>query len=270
MLYFIAEDSNSAHTFWINVLDIFAKEYIEIKTNLYGAEVYGNRSLESKVDNALNKTKAGDVLFVAFDNIGTPLVSGGDAFDSGDFILNTDSKCRGKKVEFLFTKYFCFEEVYITYEELEEMCRKEGDIKLADVIRYVKTHIVNGTDYFNKRDEHVNDLISMVNDAGVNKEHFSDALLYQATKSLKHGIFKISKKRGEFGDCWINDCAVFRDKKQNTRLGKNLEYFCRHCVYCLRDSSTKQKLTDLDRRSILKYTSEDFDKMGIFTIDSRT
>jgi len=45
MIYFIAEDSNSAHTFWVHVLETFADAYTEVNTDAQGRKAYGNSSL---------------------------------------------------------------------------------------------------------------------------------------------------------------------------------------------------------------------------------
>lgn len=254
MIYFIAEDMNSAHKFWKTVLDTFSTKYVEINKNDKGQIVYGNTSLDSKVDIALKVIKPGDTLFVAFDNIGSPLTPNNQAFDAGDFINNTNAKCMMKQVNFYITNYYCFEEIYITYDELEDMCKKDGNSKLAEVINHVKTQIYNNREYFDKNNTYIKYVISIAKDAGKNKEHFTNVLLYQATKSIEHGYFAISKKKGGFGICWINDCNIIINKN----MGSNLNYFCYHCKYSLKKRGVKEKLVDLNKRTILKYASTNF------------
>ena len=262
MIYFIAEDSNSAHTFWVHVLETFADAYTEVNTDAQGRKAYGNSSLESRVNHALTIARPGDSLFIAFDNIGSPLAPDGNAvFDSGDFILNTAEKCRQKQVKLYITNYYCFEEVYISYEELEDLCLKDGDAKLADAVRYVREQIGKGTDYFDKSNPHVTYIMSIVKDAGTNKEHFAGALLYQATRSIQHGYFAIRKQQDGFGICWIIACEEIRNRKRSQKSRSTLTHFCNHCAYTAKDAETKHKLLDIEKRSVLKYANLNFEEL---------
>lgn len=262
MIYFMAEDSNSAHTFWIHVLETFADAYTEVNTDAQGKKVYGNSSLESRVNHALARTRPGDSLFIAFDNIGSPLAPDGyAAFDSGDFILNTEEKCRQKQVRLYITNYYCFEEVFISYEELESICLKDGDAKLAATVGYVREQINRGSDYFDKNNPHIAYIMSIAKDAGTNKEHFADALLYQATRSIEHGYFAIGKEQDGFGRCWITACEEIRHRKQSQRARSALTYFCNHCAYTAKNADTKQKLLDIENRSVLKHANLNFEQL---------
>lgn len=262
MIYFISEDSNSAHTFWIQVLETFADAYTEVNTDVQGKKAYGNSSLESRVDYALAKARPGDSLFIAFDNIGSPLTPDGyAAFDSGDFILNTEAKCISRQVKLYTTNYYCFEEVYISYEELESMCLKDGDAELASAVRYVREQINKGADYFDKSNPNVAHIMSIAKDDSTNKEHFADALLYQATRSIEHGYFAISKEQDGFGRCWITACEEIGNRKQSQKSRSTLTYFCNHCAYTAKGADRKQKLLDIEKRSVLIYANLHFEQL---------
>lgn len=266
MIYFIAEDSNSAHVFWRKVLDIFCGNYIEIDKNMDGKKAYSNTQLDNKVDVALQIAQANDTVFVAFDNIGSPLTLGKNVFDSADFIQNTMAKCQSKGVGLLLSEYYCFEEVYTTYNELERLCRisnKKNARDIADVLKYVNECIENNVEYYDKNNKHVQFIINIKNDAAFNKEHFADALLTHATMSIQYGFFTTTKEKGGLGKCWINSCNRMREAKN--RNSANLIYNCRMCQFKMKDASDKQKLLDLNNHSILKYANTNFEHISDYT-----
>lgn len=268
MIYFISEDSNSAHIFWLAVFNTFAKNYKEINTNINGDVVYGNTSLEEKVDNALNLMKKGDALFIAFDNIGSPLQNNGSTFDSGDFIFNTSAKCKLKSIELLLSNYYCFEEVYITYVELERLCKednKQNGSMIADVLKYVRYCIDNDIEYYDKNNVYVKYIISLVPNAGINKEHFDDALLRQATASIKNGLFSIKKEGNGLGECWITSCEEIRDRKKNSKVYSTILHFCKNCKFKLSNAYSKEKLIHINKNSILRFADTDFEQLENYT-----
>lgn len=103
--------------------------------------------------------------------------------------------------------------------------------------------------------------MSIAKDAGTNKEHFADALLYQATRSIEHGYFAIGKEQDGFGRCWITACEEIRHRKQSQRARSALTYFCNHCAYTAKNADTKQKLLDIENLSVLKHANLNFEQL---------
>lgn len=257
MLYVITEDTNSGREFWrialTNILGLDKFTIVEFCKNVNGVDITGNHGLERQVNKVLTETaKVGDCIFVALDNIGQhtridPKTGTKHGFDSGDFIANTAIKCQNAQVGFLYTAYYCFEELFLSYLGLEELCQIDSrDNKLSEVITYVKDCIDNGKEYYSRKNKHVQYVISIRQDADKNKEHFADALLYQATRNIKHGEFRISKEVNGLGKCWICGC-------QQPLNIKNATFNCEHCCYRVKKQSTLEKLLDIDKNSLLRF-----------------
>lgn len=268
MIYFISEDSNSAHKFWIQVLDLFVRDYTEIDCDINGNKVSGNTSLYNKVRLALSKACANDILFIALDNISATCKNSPKVFDIKTFIHNTAYACKKINVDFWITNYYCFEEVYITYNELERLCRvyskDSNSTNIADALCYVRECKDKGIEYWDKNNKHVRDIINITKDAEVNKEHFTDALLRHATKIIKHGLFGITKHKNGMGICWIYSCDEIRKRKESSKISNQLSYFCNMCQYKLKNTCDKQKLIDLNNNSVLKYAGIRFDELSSY------
>lgn len=93
-------------------------------------------------------------------------------------------------------------------------------------------------------------LVDLQNDNGNNREHFANALLIDVTNKI-NGRFKITKKDNVFntvGQCWIEDCSNIQLQLNN----KHIDNMCGNCKYCCKYNDTKDKLLDLDNKSISK------------------
>lgn len=202
----------------------------------------------------------GDSLFVAFDNIGISTRINSKTgvkvgFDSGDFIRNTTQKCRLCNVNFYCTTYYCFEELYLSYTELLNLCIR--DCKIADLCKalsYVQNHIKAGTEYFDRNNQNVQYIANLRADALYNKEHFADALLYQVTYNIKHGKFTISKERKKncFLKCRIDSCDNLR---VTDKVLSNSTFMCDHCKFNMANNTDIDKLLDLEKKSLLNNNS---------------
>ena len=258
MIYVVTEDTNSARDFWKIVfhtfLDASQFQFVPLLLNTIGIPVGGNTMLETMVNIALNQASSGDCLFVAFDNIGSPYRLNKKTnkrvnFDSGDFLISTNQKCINMGVEFYFTSYYCFEELYLSYSELYRLYKEDGkDIILLEVLDYVKNHILNGTEYYDRNNFNVQTLIDIKSDAGKNKEHFADALLMQITRRIQHGKFEI-RKQGNSGitKCWTMECEYLHNHVQDL---KQEGYICNNCKYKMKEQSSREKLVDLSNNSL--------------------
>lgn len=268
MLYVITEDTNSGRDFWNKVFNIFLGkdnyEMVQFIQDKNGKPISGNMALNRLVDKALLKAKAGDSIFIAFDNIGSSKrvntkTAKDYGFDSGDFINITLQKCSISKVNLYISSYYCFEEIYLSYEGLYELCKIDGkDQQLTSVVKFVKDSILNGTEYYDRNNKNIQYVISKRQDAAHNKEHFADALLFQSTYGIKNGYFVISKSTNKncILKCWTETCSVLRNKNL-----KNIQHFCSNCKFCMRDKSDIEKLIDLNNRSLIDNTDIDFTEL---------
>lgn len=259
MLYLITEDRTSGRRFWNKLFSelLGADKYRQLPfdKNSKSDDVTGNTSLDAQVNNVLKQIEVNDGIFIAFDNIGSSKrvnrITGEKAgFDSGDFIIRTLEKCNLFKVNLYFTLYYCFEELYLSYGGLEELYKEDGrDRNLLNVLGYVKKHIKDGTEYFDINNKYVKYIIDIRKDAGKNKEHFADALLYHATDKIKHGLFRISKesKKDCVLKCWTGTCDELR---KNTKELSEKGFFCKNCKFRMKDAGSVNKLLDLNDDSL--------------------
>ena len=253
MIYVISEDEGSGLSFWKIFFESYFKEYQIITSNSNA----GNLTLQYQLDEALSRTSANDTIFIAFDKIYSS-----SGFDTGDFLNVAMEKCRRKSVDLYVTKYFCFEEIYLSYPELETMIRKDGrDLSLANVALYIREMIEKDEDYFQSNKQVREQIESKRKDASQNREHFADAALYNLTRTIKHGYFTIDKsKRNGINKCWTSACDDIRNTKK-----KDISYMCDNCSYSQKDASRIDKLNDLCKKSCLvdNSDSEPIDLFGI-------
>lgn len=259
MLYLITEDRTSGRRFWnklfSELLGIDKYKLVPFNKNSKGEDITGNTSLDMQVDELLKHINANDILFIAFDNIGSSKrvsrsTGRKTGFDAGDFVIRTVEKCYLFGVKVYFTPYYCFEELYLSYGGLEKLYKEDGrDGNLLNVLSYVKNHIKNGTEYFDRNNTYIQYVINIRKDAGKNKEHFTDALLYHATDEIKHGFFRISKesKKDCILKCWTSTCDEIR--KNTKELSEN-GFFCKGCKFKMKDSHSVDKLFDLNDDSL--------------------
>lgn len=253
MLYIITEDTNSARTFWKIVADIWKTSdnytLVPLLNDNDGKQVGGNTALENQVNDLLPKLNRGDELFIVFDYINNTR-----NFIPGDFILLTYQKCRIAGVNFKFTSYYCFEEIYLSYTELYRMiCSNGTKTTIIRALRFVQECINHGKNYFDKTQQEVIDFINFYQkDAGSNREHFANALLISVTQLLD-GKFKIIKSGNCFyhqGACWVLHCDDVRKLMRNEYEINNV---CKNkCRFTCKDCSSKEKLFDLNNHSILE------------------
>lgn len=249
MLYIITEDSNSAREFWKCVARTFKGEgrYTMV---IPSKGVSGNTTLSNQVMTLFPSLKSGDELFVAFDSI-----LGNKSFDPSKFLINTAGICASKNVQFKFTSYYCFEELYLSYTELLNISRLEGyDNITLEALKQVQAKVNSGIDYFIKSDPIINSFIAKhKKDTGKNREHFANQLLVVVTQSIE-GHFVITKKGNCFsdkGECWLKDCKEIQSKL----VPQHRDNLCSACKYCCKLMGMKDKLIDLESKSLSKIST---------------
>lgn len=239
MVYIVTEDRNSARDFWTIVANTFigSKNYVLEPLPVGGG---GNTRLQEQVTNVFTKIRKGDILFIAFDNIANT-----KSFVPSDFIMRTVARCQQVDVMFKHTAYYCFEELFLSYDEL---VRLSVDYKNADIINYVSQSINNAVDYY--VDPVIQDYIKQNIDINLsNREHLLNYLLVEASKTIK-GYFKITKSGQCFdknAECWVKDCTQIQSRMSEQQI----DNVCNNqCQYCCKGKTTRDKLMDLNNKSI--------------------
>ena len=226
MLYIITEDSNSSRDFWQCVAQTFRPVdsflLVPFPSGSDGQNASGNTTLKAQVLSIFPKLQAGDKVFVA--------------------------------VDFVATSYWCFEDLYLSYDEVLAMYLKNpmAENVVIGALQYVHDNLQNGTDYFDTSQE-IQNFIDLHNSAGKNREHFANELLMEVTRASKgNGHFAITKSAGAFhksAECWLRDCSDIKEKMAPQQV---INICDKKCKYCCKDKGTVDKLIDLDTRSICK------------------
>lgn len=239
MIYIVTEDQNSARDFWRIVADTFlgSDNYVLEPLPVGGG---GNTRLQEQITNVFTKIKSGDSLFIAFDNIANT-----KNFVPSDFISKTSARCTKVGVNFQYTTYYCFEEIYLSYEEFVKLSCNYKDI---DVVKVVNQCINNAKDYY--RDQIVESFMKRNCDINLsNREQFLNYLLVESSKMI-YGCFQITKSGKCFdknAECWVKDCVQIQERMTEQHY-RNL---CnQQCQYCCKGKLSKNKLIDLKEKSI--------------------
>ena len=253
-MYIITEDSNSARDFWQCVAQTFRSVdsflLVSFPIGSDGQTASGNTTLKAQVLSIFPKLQAGDKVFVAVDCV----ANNTKGFIAHDFVKWGTRLCMKKGAEFVATSYWCFEDLYLSYDEVLAMYLKNpvAENVVIAALQYVHDNLQNGTDYFDTSRE-IQNFIDLHNSAGKNREHFANELLMEVTRALKgNGHFAITKSVGAFrksAECWLRDCS---DIKENMAQQQVINICDKKCEYCCKDKGTVDKLIDLDTRSICK------------------
>ena len=104
MIFILCEDEGAGFQIYRDICEQFLKDksYELISS-------YGNRGLEKEFRKLKSKIHPNDKLLLAFDNV--DLTS---EFDPNQFLLRVKKFCDKNNVELFYTKYYCFEEIYLS------------------------------------------------------------------------------------------------------------------------------------------------------------
>lgn len=234
MYHIICEDKGSGFQFFKYIADIYSNNSYNIVSS------DGNQNFLDKLSEVADILKSGDRLLLAFDNIGVM-----NKFNPKEIVSKAHKICSKKKVGLWHTKYYCFEEVYLSYSEFFRLCQYHSNDKselkqYISVLDFVRKSIMSQEDYYDKDNPLINDFIAHIKRAGENREHFCDALLENTSRWVR-GNVTICK--GSFGECWLRSCD---DAKV-----KNKEYTCNNlCNFCMRRNRADEKLSHLENNSL--------------------
>lgn len=131
MIYIVTEDNTSALSFWKEFMKRSKEPYefvLETLMNNGELKLGGNWTLKAQIKYVTKHIKAKDTLFIAFDTMslkGTykPVKSKSNTkntenkFNPGDIIRMGNNLCKGKGCKFIYTLYYCFEEMFLKRNE---------------------------------------------------------------------------------------------------------------------------------------------------------
>lgn len=259
MLYIITEDSNSARVFWKYAAKTFRGDgnykMVPFLKGTDGKPSSGNSTLVNQLKDLAPNLNKDDTVLLVFDNISNigkqPITT---------FLAFVGRIANRYNISIKVTSYYCFEEVYLSYSELEKLNTNNKQV-ILEALRFVKNCILNNVDYYDITYKEIADFINFYKkDSGKNREHFANALLISCTNNIS-GDFKIIKSGYAFekqGRCWIQDCdyiikdirLTYGDKAVNNKCGNKCSFKCKNC-------STLEKLLDLNNNSMINNSSYD-------------
>lgn len=281
MLYVVAEDIGSARTFWLNVINntkckgnyIVSDTYIN-KNGVTITGVNGGKdALKYKINYLFNNSLSKyDTLFIILDNIGENFSNDMSSFD---FIDNTAEKCKNRHINLITTAYYCFEEVFISYDEIESMYKslvdKTGNnIANKDIVAtldYIKTKLSSDEEYYDINCKYIQNAISLFNtQLKYNREQFAAALLEYITKQL-YGRFHITKGKTGF-ECMMLSCdevrqcisnSILNRGKKNISITNYINILCNNkCTYECKNCTSLNKIDNIFKNSILNKSNYDY------------
>lgn len=220
MLYLITEGNEySSDTKFIGYIE---ELYISCEYELIFSS--GNRGLQGILESIQSKCNTGDTVILFFDNVED---IGGMKLKN--FILTWSNNFSNKGVRFLHTTWYCFEEVFLSYEYLVDLV----DSKYKDMIKLFQTECENEASYI--LNEGLLKSIQVITGVLKTREKYSAAMLSILTKSIR-GRFKIEES--SLGDCWFRNCKNY--------------FNCRDCSYKCRLCSSLVKFEEFEKHTILK------------------
>lgn len=263
MIYIVTEDNTSALSFWKEFMKRSKEPYefvLETLMNNGELKLGGNGTLKTQIRYVDKHIKAKDTLFIAFDTVslGGTYKPGKSAsntkddedtkngFNPAEVIRMGNNLCKRKDCKFIYTLYYCFEEIFIMSDELVNLCssmQNQTMYKLmVDMHNKIKANQFNYEEC--KKDKMYKEIIDKSNTT--NREQLANVILLNCTQSIK---FKINKKDKIFevtGDaaCWIQEC----NDTQKEFLKRSVQYKdsrCNNCTYKYKNCSNDIKVTSI-------------------------
>lgn len=233
MVYIVCEgeDGKSEHSFVSAVVGYYGDncEY-EIVC------ACGKDNIDSKLEEQLHKVKQKDKVALFFDNIGRL-----NNITVWDLLSKYITAFSRKNVDFYYTTYFCFEEIFLSYSGILPLIPQDSTIQKE--IKDIQRLILEGKkDYYKEKD--IQNNLTFWNGLFKNfgtpstREQFSSSLINHLLSKDRES-FGVSKSK--LGNCWINDCSSLQ----------NIIWFkCRNCKYRCNHKPFSEKLKDIEKDSV--------------------
>ncbi|MGN0483134.1 MAG: hypothetical protein ACI4HI_06260 [Lachnospiraceae bacterium] len=227
MFYFLCEGAQGKAEcqFVSNVIQEF---HIPKPFTLIAAD--GKNNIEKEFLRLKNQFQKGDIFILFFDSIETI-----GRKTVADLLWDMEQQCEKAGVSFRYTKYYCFEELFLSYTNIPRMLHVNEAVKeelqnvqkkLLSKVNYFRGDISFWETYFEHR-------------SGVlrTRESLSAGICNDLFRKI-NGKFYLQKSK--IGSCWIADC-------ESSDLHENV---CKNCKYPMKDHQFKDKLLDLDCNSV--------------------
>ena len=231
MFYFVCEGQKdkSEYSFILRLTELYNTSNLPF--DLLSAD--GNVNIKDLLYNLIPKCMAGDTIILFFDNIEE--INGVPTYDLLNSCINL---CIQRGINFRYTVYYCFEELFLTYDKLLFLIK---DVRHNQLVAKISDCIMNGINYLDCLDvSEINELSKLLSlDVyKCTRETLSASLLGLVTNRI-NGRFHISKSHIQ--DCWLQDCESL-----------DIPYKCDKCEYTIK--FVLDKITDLDSNSISKFS----------------
>lgn len=198
--------------------------------------VGGNEGISQAFLELSNQFKAGDIFILFFDHVET--IAGRTV----PVILQEIREiCKNKSVHFRYTTYYCFEELFLSYEGLDDLIVPKLHKCIIELVK-IREDIRSGKKDYRMRFDYKFWIDLFPNLASAKtREQLSARLLVELLLST-NGRFRVNKS--SVGECWLYSCSILeKDKVINYRI-------CEKCTYCCKGCAFRDKLADLDSRSV--------------------
>ena len=235
MFYIFCEDGGAGKAFF----EGFCKTFLT--RNDYMVETSNGNTGYIKSLNEFIKSKNiknGDSLLLAFDS-----VESRKSFDVFSIIDFADRVASERGIRTYYTEYYCFEEIFLSYDGLLEyvrnICSEDADLQnWYSALKLVHDAIKTQEKYYEVENDNIKFVISKANYAKINREKFCKALLLNVSRKIGNS-FSISN--GSLGKCWISPCSEVPLR--------NKEYVCSRCKYRCKLCNSKKKYLDIEKSS---------------------
>ena len=218
------EGKGSEYLFWTKVKALFMKESVLIVPCNGISDLY--TKLKQKT---FNKE---DNIIVSFDNCGNMYAR--------KLKKELLPKISGRVNKLYFTSYFCFEEIFLSYINMEQYLDmhyvSKNYANLYKCFSVIRNCINSGINYLAYPDESIK--AEMDNNKNIsNREQLASNVLGRITGTAGR---RLHIGKSSLGSCWVTDCKSLIDK-----YGK---YACGGCTCSL--NKAVDKLNDLQAYSI--------------------
>lgn len=217
ILYILCEDSGAGKKFISDFIKCagIPDHYVTILTS------NGNLGLNHSYATLQYELLANDLLVLLIDCVAVT-----DSFDAFSFIARVKKDCSRKGVSLWLPNYYCFEEIFLSFDDLLTLNRHSFYQKRLYEIHSVLTQNSVSWDSNQFWPE--------------NREKECKQILAATSNSIKLIDFKITGNH--FGKCWLINCSDIADNRK--------PYVCWHCTYC-----QHKALQYFETHSILKFNS---------------
>lgn len=200
----------------------------------------GNGNIVSELEDIESKVHSGDIVLLFFDNveeIGDLTVI--DIINRFKYLFEI------KNVQFVYSTYYCFEEIFLSYVDYGSILKSSFYITLKTEIEKIQKCLYNRRNYYRLlfRDsvfrEFWSSKINGFNNISTREQCSSAICRFLYSNTVGH--FKVTKDL--LGECWLSPCYSIYI---NANVCKNCKYSCKNC-------SSNDKMKRLKDKTILSF-----------------